>query len=106
MTMVSFRSESQRICRFLLCLFLAVSIDVQAQVVVDTSRDPGTVTANPQAADPGTQTPAGSTPAPGQTTTPPHLPAAGQNPPTPELPDQRLEVYGYVMTDFGYNFQT
>ena len=47
-----------------------------------------------------------SPPSPGQATTPPALPSAGQAPPTPAVPDQRLEVYGYVMTDFGYNFET
>jgi hypothetical protein len=47
-----------------------------------------------------------SPPAAGQATTPPALPAAGQAPPSPAVPDERLEVYGYVMTDFGYNFET
>src|SRR5881628_232783 len=47
-----------------------------------------------------------SPPAPGQATTPPAPPAAGQAPPLPAVPDQRLEVYGYVMADFGYNFET
>jgi len=40
-----------------------------------------------------------STATPGQATTP-QLPGAGQAPPPPPVPDQRLEVYGYVMTRF------
>src|SRR5690242_6554594 len=103
--MVSYRSESHRIYGLILWLLLATSIEVEAQVTSDPSLDAGTSTPNAQTAD-TTNTATASTPAPGQATTPPALPAAGQAPPLPAVPDQRLEVYGYVMTDLGYNFQT
>jgi DcaP outer membrane protein len=79
----------------LLWLLLAAAIEVEAQVASEPSVDSPTGTAGAEPAATSTST------------APASLPAAGaQAATTPAPPERRLEVYGYVMTDFGYNFET
>ena len=93
--MAAFRSKSHHIGSLLLGLLLAVSIEVEAQVASDASPNAATSTANAQPADNSTDA------------APPSTPAAGTQAATaPTPPARRLEVYGYLMTDFGYNIET
>ena len=92
--MVSFRSESHRTCGLLLWLLLATTIQAVAQEASSPPLDPQQPGTTVQPPDPCANT----TPAPTQ-------PCATQTTPAAP-PENRLEVYGYVMTDFGYNFQT
>jgi DcaP outer membrane protein len=92
----AFRSECRYKCVPMLALLLSLaSMESRAQVAGDPSLDAGTQQA--------------SAPIPDVTPDPTSAPAPGsgpQAPAAPALPANRLEVYGYVMTDFGYNFET
>src|SRR5262245_30900597 len=92
----AFRSDCLYKCVPMLAvmLFLA-STECRAQVAGDPPLDAGTQQATAPTPDIDPCTTSTSPPCPGS-----------QAPAAPALPANRLEVYGYVMTDFGYNFQT
>src|SRR5262245_32084868 len=90
------RVDYRHKCIPMLALLLSLApMESTAQVADDSSVDATTQQTNASTPDVDPCTTSTSPPCLG-----PQAPAA------PALPANRLEVYGYVMTDFGYNFQT